>query len=89
MCKRFIIFLSWLATHVKEPTTYRSGKSPKIIAEKALLYELLSLSKMVVKVDGHFFHSKFLSAITYMLKTKLKDKKLDDKIEGTRDDEAF
>ena len=50
---------------------------------------MLSLSKMVVKVDGHFFHSKFLSAITYMLKTKLKDKKLDDKIEGTRDDEAF
>ena len=44
---------------------------------------------MAVKVDGQQFHSKFLSAITPMLKTKLKDKKREDQIKGTEDNKVF
>ena len=88
MCKRFILLLSGLETQVEVPSTYRTGKSPKTIAEKAMLYEFFTLSNMTVHVERNF-HLKFISRIVPMLKTKLKDMELEAKISGQKNDEAF
>ena len=89
MCKCFIIMLSALETQIELPKTYRSGKAPKTVAKKKLLYEFFSLAGTDMLQPDRVFHTKFVSELMPKLKTVLKDQKLEDQIQGTRDCDAF
>lgn len=59
-----------------------------MIAEKKLLYELFTLAGTATIQSNQLFHDKFVLELTPNLKTLLKDKKIEDQIQGTRDGKA-
>ena len=61
----------------------------KIVAENKLLYEFFSLAGTDTLQPDRIFHAKFGSESTPKLKTVSKDQKLEDQIQGTKDDDAF
>ena len=60
-----------------------------MVPEKKLIYELFAIAGTAEVNPNRVFHSKFVAESTPKLKTKLKDKKLEEQIQGTKDDEAF
>ena len=81
--------LSGSETQIELPKTYWSGKAPKTVAEKSLIYEFFSLAGTAMVRPNRVFHAKFVSELMPKLKTVLKDNKLEDQIQGTKDDKAF
>ena len=88
MCKRFLVDLLKMREHT-EQVVYRTGTKPKCSMERTMIYE------MFVKLDtseykpGRRFDRFYVKNVVTKLDTVLTDKKLESRIKGKQDDEAY
>ena len=88
MCKRMVLEINSFSSYSSK-NVYRSGSTPRRVAERTMVYEIFTHLKASVECPLRQFKRDFVSSCVKLVKTKLIDKKLEAQIKDYTNDQAF